>query len=384
MKAVKENLLRAPAFAALALGCASFGDAFLYPFLPLHHGAVGIPVVWVGLLLSINRFVRIISNAMVVHAFAKYGLRTMMLLAVVVAIVSTLGYGMVKGVAIWLCFRVMWGLAFSTLRLGALGYALQHGRIGLALGMSKSLQEAGPMFALLMTPLLLSHFESTTIFYALAVLSIPALYFAWALPEVDYKMQAHETGIFFRWPSILNSITFISAILIDGIVVVVIGVLFLRYNHVNPMMATTLAAFFIGYRRVCLVIISPAGGWLADRMGFDRVFNVSMVFTITGLVLMITGWMVTGIVILFISYSIHAAVTPGSVFGTSKHSLVALAVNATWRDIGAAVGTVAGGFLITSPHLHLVLVVTILILTCFLLAHFGISQRTRKQFFVWK
>src|SRR5688572_6600908 len=130
MTKLNHTGIKASAFAALALAFASFGDAFLYPFLPVNFGSIGVPVLWVGVLLSINRFVRIISNTLLVHAFAKYGLRTIMICAVAMAITSTFGYGIASSVIAWLIFRVIWGLAFSAMRIGTLGYALQQERKG--------------------------------------------------------------------------------------------------------------------------------------------------------------------------------------------------------------------------------------------------------------
>lgn len=380
-----NDKLKASAFAALALAFASFGDAFLYPFLPVNFDSVGVPVLWVGLLLSINRFVRIISNTLLVHAFAKYGLRSIMILAVAMAITSTLGYGIATSLIAWLTFRVIWGLAFSAMRIGTMGYALQHGRKGFTLGISRSLQEAGPMLSLFMAPVLITYFEPKTIFYLLALLSAPALYFAFSLPNVDDKTQSLESRKFIRWPSSLNSITLVSAILIDGIIVVVLGVLFLHYREsITIVAATTLAAFYLAYRRICLVALSPAGGWIADKIGLDRVFSISMTLVAFGLILILSGWIGTGAVIVFTFYSINAAVTPGSASKGDSHSLAPVAENATWRDIGAAVGTLIGGFLISSQHLNTVLAVTIFALVVLLLFHFGAARKAIKIFYSWK
>jgi MFS transporter, DHA1 family, multidrug resistance protein len=385
MSELKNNGLKASAFAALALAFASFGDAFLYPFLPVNFVSVGVPVIWVGLLLSINRFVRIISNTLLVHAFAKYGLRSIMILAVVLAISSTLGYGIATSLIAWLIFRVMWGLAFSAMRIGTVGYALQHDRKGFALGISRSLQEAGPMLSLFIAPVLLRYFEPRTIFYLLALLSAPALYFAFSLPKMADRTQGLENRKLIRWPSSLNSITLVSAILIDGILVVVLGVLFLHYREsITIVTATTLAAFYLGYRRICLVALSPGGGWIADKVGLDRVFNISMALVALGLVLILSGWIGTGAVIVFTFYSINAAVTPGSATKGDSHSLAAVAENATWRDIGAAVGTLIGGFLISSPYLNTVLSVAIFALIVLLLFHLGTARKAIKLFYSWK
>ena len=214
---------------------------------------------------------------------------------------------------------------------------------------------------------------------------MPALYFVLSLPRGDDKTQGLETKNFIGWPSALNSITLVSAILIDGIIVVVLGVLFLHYREsISLVTATTLAAFYLGYRRVCLVALSPAGGWIADRIGLDRVFNISMAFVALGLVIILSGWIGTGAVIVFTFYSINAAITPGSVTKGNANSLAAVAENATWRDIGAAVGTLIGGFLISSQHLNTVMAVAIFVLIFLLVLHLGAARKAIKLLYLWK
>jgi MFS family permease len=377
--------LKASAYAALTLAFASFGDAFLYPFLPVNFNSVGVPVVWVGLLLSVNRFVRIISNTMLVHAFARYGLRSIMILAAGLAIVSTLGYGFATGLVTWLLFRVIWGLAFSAMRIGTLGYALRQERKGFAIGVGRSLQEAGPTLALFLGPFLLNYFGTGRIFYVLAFLSVPAVYFALALPKGYDKTPGLESKRFIEWPSTLNAITLVSAILIDGIIVVVMGVLFLHNReNITLVTATTLAAFYLGYRRICLVALSSAGGWIADRIGLDRVVNASMALVVFGLIVILSGWIGTGAVIVFTFYSINSVVTPGSAIKGKGHSLAAVAENATWRDIGAAVGTLIGGLLLTSQYLNVVLAIAIFALTVLLSVHLGTARKVIKLLYLWR
>ena len=384
MNKEKNIGLKASAFAALALAFASVGDAFLYPFLPLNSGAVGIPVLWVGLILSINRFVRIASNTLMVHAFSRFGLRSVMIVAAGAAITSTFGYGLATGIAGWVLLRMMWGFAFSAMRTGTLGYALQHQRRGLSFGVSRSLQEAGPMLSLFMAPLLISHFDSATIFYLLSVLSLPALYFAWKLPAGGDKTPPVKSRSLLRWPSAVNGITFISAIVIDGILVVVLGILFLHdRDKISLVTATTLAAFYLGYRRICLVALSAAGGWIADKVGMERVFNTSLALVISGLLTIISGWIGTGAVIVFTFYSINAAIAPAAA-PDNGHALGGIAENATWRDMGAATGTLLGGLLISSRHLGAVLMAAVFILLLLLMANSGTSRKAIRLLYLWK
>lgn len=381
MKEGSEDSLKTSSLAALALAFASFGDAFLYPFLPVNFDEVGVPLAWVGVLLSVNRFVRIVSNSLIVHAFARYGLRTIMVIAVSLAIMSTVGYGFASGVIAWMMLRIIWGLTFSAMRMGTVGYALLNQQQGLALGLSRGLQEAGPMVALFLAPILLKNFASNVIFYFLGCLSLPALYFVFKLPHQNDRTQAVTKQVFLKWPSTLNSITLISAIIIDGIVVVVLGVLFLRYRgQIDLVTATTLAAFYLGYRRVCLVVLSPAGGWIADRIGLERIYNLTMAMVIAGLITILSGWIGTGVVIVFTFYSINAAMTPASVSKNAGDSLVAVAENATWRDIGAAVGTLAGGFLIASEHLSNILLFATIVMAALVLLHILPKRKMFRSF----
>lgn len=375
--------LKAPTYAALALAFSSFGDAFLYPFLPLNSEQVGISVTWIGIILSINRFVRIFSNTWVVHLFARHGLRLVTIVAVVLAIVSTAGYALASGIMVWILLRIVWGLAFSAMRIGTLAYALQNPHQGFTLGMSRGLQEAGPMLALLLAPLLLKLFATPTIFIILAVMSLPALYFAWNLPNIQENLSTKVSSSFLRFPNLLNSITFVSSFLIDGIVIVVLGVLFMKYKTaVSPLIATSLAAFYLSYRRVCLVILSPAGGWLADKVGLSKVFTSSLAMVILGLIMIIFGWIEVGAAIVFTFYSIHAAITPGNISQSQNHQLVSVAENATWRDLGAALGTLAGGLLLVSDYLISTFSISVFLLALLLLFHLGHMPKAVKIFYV--
>jgi MFS transporter, DHA1 family, multidrug resistance protein len=381
----KDTGISAVAFASTVLAFASLGDAFLYAFLPVNNSLVGVPVVWIGVLLSINRFVRIISNGFMVHVFARYGLRIVMIGAVVLAILSTGGYAIATGVFAWLIFRICWGLAFSAMRIGGLGYALQSSRQGIALGISRSLQEAGPMLALFFAPFLLKVFNPQQTFIALAIFSSPGIYFALKLPRIQDTTQALGTKRLLPFPSVFNSITLVSAILIDGILMVVLGILFMRYNSdVSLTAATTLAAIYLGYRRLCLVVLSPAGGWLADKFGLEKIFTVSLVLVIAGLFVLVSGNIAVGAVMVFTFYSVNAAISPGTVSKNHPHSLAAVAGNATWRDIGAALGTLVGGLLITSPHLSTILLIFIFGLMILLLVHLRTAEKALKVLYLWK
>jgi MFS family permease len=343
------STFRPPVYAALALAFASFGDAFLYPFLPLHGERLGMSVAWIGILLSINRFARIFTNAIIARACATYGFRLVTIIAVAIAIISTAGYGFATGIALWILFRISWGLSYSVLRISAISYSLDHERQGFSLGLSKSVQEAGPMLTLLVAPPLLFQLDTSIIFLTLSIASLPGLYFALKLPKKFGTTTPFSFTRYVKIPSTFNLLTFCTSILIEGIVVVTLGVLFLRYaDDITVLTASILAASYLGYRRICLIAFSPFGGWVADKYGLEKVFVISVIMVITGLLFLIGGWIELGAIIVFAFYSILSALTPGAASAKGSHALDAVSENATWRDIGAALGTLTGGLLLES------------------------------------
>jgi MFS family permease len=380
---IKE--LRAPAYASLALSFSLLGDTFLYPFLPVNFERVGISIASVGLILSVNRFVRILSNSFIVKLFGIFGLRTLTIAAVVMAVLSTAGYSIASGIYLWLFLRVCWGLAFAVLRISSISYALQHSKQGFALGFTKSIQEAGPTLSLLTAPLLLYYFNTTTIFLLLALLSLPAIYFAIKLPVVHDKIYSPGRSIFLSIPSTFNLITLLSAFLVDGLIVVVLGILIMRYGgEMNLIKAASLAAFYLGYKRICMVVISPVGGMAADKFGIEKIFNICLVGVMGGMILLVTGYIVTGVIIGFSFYSIMSALTPANASRNQTNSLRAVAENATWRDVGAAVGALMGGMLLSSIYLIQFLQVGIFILLILFIFNVPKEKLGRKIFYLWK
>lgn len=379
LRIIRQNIfsLKSSFYAAFTLAFASFGDAFLYPFLPQYPEIMKTPVLWIGVLLSINRFIRILFNGYVIKLFEKYGVRAITILGAVMAIVSTIGYGLGWGLVSLILFRIMWGMAFSILRISSIAYAFETDSIGRSLGVSRSIQEAGPMLALWMGPILLNYFSPLHIFFLLGILSIPALYCAFLLPNLDYMPALKNKNGKLPLPSLFNLLSFCSSILIDGVLIILAGLFLAKENESLSILAiTSLAAAYLGYRRVCSILLSPIIGSFADRVGFARVFNLSMLLVILGLLFLLAGYSSIGLVIIFTFNSINNAMAPGGASINEIDKIRAVAVNSTWRDGGAAIGTLAGGFLLSSAiYLETFIIITF-ILSVLLFFHF---RQTQKQ-----
>jgi predicted MFS family arabinose efflux permease len=147
-------------------------------------------------------------------------------------------------------------------------------------------------------------------------------------------------------------------------------------DHLTLEKLTILTAFYIGYRRVAGLVLSPVAGMVADRVGLERIFAFSVFLTACSLVLILAGLPGAGLVCAFTFQSVSASLSPAAAGGTDSDLLKSVAVNATWRDLGAATGALMGGLLLKGGHLHLFLLVGTVLLFLFFVKH----MKMKKQF----
>jgi MFS transporter, DHA1 family, multidrug resistance protein len=114
----RELLL--PLGAAVALSLT--GDSTLYAVLPNQAEVVGVSLGAVGVLLGVNRLVRIPANPLAGALNDRLGRRRLFLLGLVLGILSTVAYGLVRGFWPMLAARLLWGSAWSLINVG--GYTM--------------------------------------------------------------------------------------------------------------------------------------------------------------------------------------------------------------------------------------------------------------------
>lgn len=163
------------------------GDSLMYSILPLEAANLGISLPLVGVLLSVNRFVRLLSNAWASAIFERWGARLPFLGAVLLGLLSTLLYGAGWGFIVFLGARLLWGVAWSGLRQG--GYeAIWHGGSnvkGRLTGILWGIVRLGSALSVLGGGLLYDQFGYTTTIFSVVAVT------AFALPIV----------FLVRWPA---------------------------------------------------------------------------------------------------------------------------------------------------------------------------------------
>ena len=109
---------------ALVIALAQMGDSLIYAVLPLYADAFGVSLFVVGVLLSLNRWVRLLANSIVAHFTHRIGVRPMMIAAAATAALSTLAYAIATHEIVLMGARVLWGISFAALNLAVLAYAV--------------------------------------------------------------------------------------------------------------------------------------------------------------------------------------------------------------------------------------------------------------------
>jgi MFS family permease len=104
----------------LAVCLSLFGDLTLFAVLVSQLDVVGLTLGAAGVMLGIHRLIRIPANPLAGLLYDRYGRRPLFLVGMVLAVLSTAGYGLVHGFWPFLVTRLMWGLAWTLISVGGL------------------------------------------------------------------------------------------------------------------------------------------------------------------------------------------------------------------------------------------------------------------------
>ncbi|TLX63214.1 MFS transporter [Stutzerimonas nosocomialis] len=183
---------------ALATALCLTGDSMLYIALPLYWREAGLDALWqVGVLLSINRLIRLPFNPLVGLFYRHFSVRTGLVLAVVIGIVSMFGYALASSFLAWLLLRALWGIGWSFFRIGGLSAvvhcAADHQR-GRAMGLYNGLYRLGSLAGMLIGGLLVPVYGLQALalaFAAVSLLGVPLLLLYFRLPDRPAAVSAH-------------------------------------------------------------------------------------------------------------------------------------------------------------------------------------------------
>jgi MFS transporter, DHA1 family, multidrug resistance protein len=349
------------------IGLTILGDSFLYGTLPIEAGNLGIALPLVGVLLSINRLVRLLSNTWASAVFERLGPRRPFVFAVTLALLTTAAYGAGWGFLAFFLARMGWGIAWSALRQGGYQAVWAGGDKvkGRLMGMLWGIIRLGSAFGVLFGGYLRDRFGYRTGvggIAALTALAIPAaLSIRWAAPP----SPATVTPMPLRqgWREALKTAPGRRLLLAGFVHSAFEGVLIsttslflagrLGGNLLFPGLGArigTLAGVLLAIRWTSDMLFGPAIGALSDRIGQARALLVLagvLLAAMAGVVGLNGTPLILCLCVMFISSGglmITLAATASGVALKTERPHIYVGVYATAHDAGAALGPLLAYF----------------------------------------
>lgn len=356
----------APALAtALVVSASLLGDTFLYTVLPVQASSLGMSRPTVGVILSLNRWVRIGTNPLAARLYERYPAGALVLVAILLTTVSTAGYALPAFLGVFIGARLLWGFCYSLLRLGSFLSALEDAtaHAGKRIGNTRAVWGIGYFGGAIFAPFAIEWWGWTTAILVTAALSL-ALGLGPALIAVDWRrhiaiVEGHVPASVWepRFVALFAAAT-IQLALYAGILVAAGGFRVDELFHggapvLNAVVpATFVAAAFALTQRIAQVAWTPIAGRWSDRsatmafalstaLSLASVAALALPLDPVAFVLVGGSAFVNG---LTATIAVELAVARRSREVDRPRILAALH---TWQDGGAAAGALAGGILAT-------------------------------------
>ena len=107
---------RSVAFIGSATAFSLLGDQVLYAVLPVYYESLHLTPIQVGILLSANRWIRLLTNELAHRVSSPRRERPLFLGAFLLGVITTLAYALTTYFWLLLAARLAWGLAWSFIR----------------------------------------------------------------------------------------------------------------------------------------------------------------------------------------------------------------------------------------------------------------------------
>ena len=331
------------------LSVSLLGDALLYVVLPINADAFGISIATVGFLLAINRIVRTFTYNLVVNFGQVVGPKKLAVIAASTAVISTFGYAVFEGVFLLSLSRIIWGLSYAGLLIVTLHFAsLNRAKTGTRIGLSRSVEQVGPLVAMLGGAWLVSNLGPRDVFIYFGLASIFGIFLSVFLVDMGNAgnfQNKSEKSFSIPPPKSIDILIFWTGFGIDGVFTVTVVLMWAEVS--GPQTAMLVGASILAIRRLSEMVLAPLSGQISDRFGNALPLTVMLVLCAAGFFLIGTGVLFLGCVLLVFCRGALGTLFPAAASALyPEQRILSLTRNQTWRDIGAAAGPFLTGFLL--------------------------------------
>jgi MFS family permease len=268
----------------LGLGTALslMGDGTLYTVLPTHTAEAGIALSSVGIILGVNRAVRLFLNGPAGLAYDRWPRRRLFLPALFIGVLSTVVYAATRGFWPMLVGRLLWGLAWSGIWVGGATVILDVTTAqdrGRWTGLYQTWFFLGAALSTLAGGLLTDWLGyGATMWIGAAVTAVGGVVAIILLPETRRvrpnpgNLSVEEIGPRLRanrelWVAV--SLQGINRFVIAGVLAATMGLLvqgWLRSTSLTMGVATLTGVLMAG-RTLLSIVAAPLAGTASDRLG---------------------------------------------------------------------------------------------------------------------
>lgn len=353
---------------ALITAVCLIGDSMLYVVLPIYWREIGLDSIWqVGVLLSVNRFVRLPLNPLIGRLYQRISTRTGIAAATILAGVTTVSYGLAKGFLAWIILRTIWGTAWTFLRLGAyvtiVNIASDHNR-GHLMGTYNGLFRIGSLIGMLFGGILadLYGLQPVAVSFGMCAFFALPLVFRYVSQPDDQNIDASPAaasanGTIWKEPAVLGVLTtgFFSMMALDSMFTSTLSHLIAaRYPGTAVLWnisvgAAALAGILQAIRWTSGMWLSPWTGRLADGKWGRRRMLAGVLAVSTALLAVIPLYMPAELwIVVLMSVLITSTVlttivdTLASDAAAGSAKIAVMTAYAMAVDVGAAMGPLFG------------------------------------------
>jgi MFS family permease len=344
----------------LAVSFSLFGDTAMYVVLPVHQAALGLTAMQVGMLLSINRWIRLVTNGVAERMIRRYGSSVLFPASLLVGSAVSVAYAMAPRFWILVLLRAVWGVCWSFIRQTGVMTTISVShltRAGRSMGIYVALLQVGFVAGTFLSGVVFDASGYRVTFLVAAALSLTALPLALlALALLARLNPPGSDGSPSTRPLASNGASrllqirgFIVTLVGTGMVMSTLGYLLRnRFGDSLPVGGlvigvTTINGALLASRYLINGVGSPLFGALLDRHGLKSSqvtgFAAAGVTLLAAVLFGQSVLLVPFVVLFFVAatFSRLAIESEAAVAGPRAYSGLATAM-----DLGAAVGPLVG------------------------------------------
>ena len=270
---------RTTVFTGTVTALSILGDQALYALLPLYFQEIGLLPIQVGILLSANRWVRLLTNHLAERLVDRFPVKLMLVLSIALGALLSLAYAYISSFLLLLVARCLWGLCYSFIRhISVMGVAssTEPQNLGQMMGFYNGISRIGSVLGIVLGGILFDLIGFST------TLALFCLFSLFAVPFAMRSGLQTSSSIITDQQQKNQSSTRYSALLCCGFCIGSVGpglimstlgfILLTRYGTEVDLMGfvvgiATLNGLLLGCRWVLETLGAPIYGALIDRTG---------------------------------------------------------------------------------------------------------------------